>query len=585
MRRAFSLVWETSPRLTIVLASLTLVAGLLPAAAAHVGKLIVDGVVAAIADPQLASGVMLLVVIEGIIIALLAGSQTAITVCQQLLRAQLGHRVNVMILEKALTLDLKDFEDPEFNDKLTRARREASSRPLSLVNRAFGLVQNGIAIIGFAALLWQFSPLAVIILLLAGVPSFVTEAKFSGAAFRLFYWRSPETRKQMYLETVLAREDYAKEVKLFQLGPLLLRRYREIFRKLYKEDRSLSLRRGFWGFVTGLCGTAALYGAYVWAVVSAIGGRISLGQMTMVMMVLKQGQSAVAASLSAINGMYEDHLYLSNLYEYLEHPPAQADGEHESGPDPSAGLVFDKVSFTYPDAQSPAVDHVDLAIRPGESLAIVGANGSGKTTLVKLITGLYQPTEGRVSFQGRAVEEWKREALQRRVGVIFQDFARYQMLLGENVGAGDVEAFEDSDRWRKAGTAGMVDDFIDEMPEGYDTQLGRWFADGRELSGGQWQKVALARSLMRENADLLILDEPTAAMDADAEARIFEHFRQVAQGRMTLLISHRFSTVRMADRIIVMDTGRIVESGSHDELIALDGRYAHLFQLQARGYQ
>ncbi|MDX1570165.1 MAG: ABC transporter ATP-binding protein, partial [Xanthomonadales bacterium] len=585
-RRAVALVWQTNRRLTLILAVLTLVAGVLPAAAAWVGKLIVDGVVAAIASPDpSASGLLWLVALEGLIIGAIAGAQTGISVCQELLRAQLGHRVNVMILEKALTLDLAQFEDSEFYDKLTRARREASSRPLSLVIRTFGLIQNMIAIVSFGALLWQFSPLAVLILAFGGIPAFIAEVKYSGAAFRLFYWRSPETRKQMYLETVLAREDYAKEVKLFQLGPLLLGRYRQIFRDLYLEDRQLTLRRGFWGFVLGLIGTAALYGSYVWVVLSAVAQRITLGQMTMYMMVFKQGQSAVSASLNAINGMYDDNLYLSNLYEFLEQPGRDWPGKETVGLDADAGLVFRGVTFRYPGAETAALDGVDLEVRPGESLAIVGSNGSGKTTLVKLLTGLYEPQDGQILYQGRPLATWDRATLQQRFAVIFQDFARYQLLLGENIGAGDVAAFGDPDRWARAGSQGMVDDFIEELPAGFQTQLGKWFQDGRELSGGQWQKVALARAFMRESAEVLVLDEPTAAMDAEAEARIFEHFRSLARDKITLLISHRFSTVRMADRIVVIERGRIVERGSHGELMDLDGRYARLFRLQARGYR
>ena len=321
-RRALGLVWSTSPRLTILLALLTLIAGVLPAAVAYVGQLIVDGVVEAIRVNSLDGApntrlVLFYVALEAGLVAAIAGAQRGISVIQSLLRALLGQRVNVMILEKALTLRMAQFEDSEFYDKLTRARREASSRPLSLVNRTFGLGQNLISLVSFAVLLIEFSPWAVAILLLGGLPGFLAEAKFSGDAFRLFRWRSPETRMQMYLETVLAREDSAKEVKLFQLGPLLLDRYREIFSRLYAEDRDLTLRRDAWGFALGLIGTAAFYGAYAWTVVTAIGGTISLGQMTMYLVLFRQGQAAVTAILGAIGGMYEDNLYLSNLYEYL----------------------------------------------------------------------------------------------------------------------------------------------------------------------------------------------------------------------------------------------------------------------------
>ncbi len=601
-RRALGLVWSTSQPLTIALGVLTLLAGTLPAGIAWVGAQIVDAVLAAsrvMADaptsgtatvPGFGGGggatrVIELVVLEGLLVAAIAAAQRALGLCQSLLRAQLGQRVNVMILEKAVTLSLSHFEDSEFYDKLTRARREASSRPLSLVMRTFGLVQNGISLISYGVLLVRFSPWAVAVLLLAGLPAFIAEAKFSGDAFRLFRWRSPETRMQLYLETVLAREDYAKEVKLYGLGERLLQRYRAIFNRLYREDRKLTIRRDTWGFGLGLIGTVALYGAYGWIALEAVAAAITIGQMTMYLMLFRQGQSAVSASLSAIGGMYEDNLYLSTLYEYLETPVRGLRGGATAGPDPQGGVRFENVGFTYPGADRPAIEQVTLHLKPGTSLALVGENGSGKTTLIKLLTRLYDPTQGRVLLDGLDLREWDEGVLRARVGVIFQDFARYQMLVGENIGAGDEPAFEDEARWREAAEKGRAGEFIDTLPAGYQTQLGKWFKDGRELSGGQWQKIALSRAFMRMKADILVLDEPTAAMDAQAEAEVFEHFRSLARDRIAILISHRFSTVRMADQIAVIDDGRIAELGSHEALMRLDGVYARLFALQARGYR
>lgn len=588
--RALELVWSTSRPLTVALALLTLVAGLLPAGVAYVGAHIVDAVVNA-SKAWTASGraslrpVFEWVALEGVLVAALAGAQRGLSLCQSLLRAQLGQRVNVMILEKALTLQLAHFEDSEFYDKLTRARREASSRPLSLVTRTFGLGQNAISLLSYGSLLLQFSPWAVAVLLLAGLPAFFAETKFSGDAFRLFRWRSPETRMQLYLETVLAREDHAKEVKLFGLGPLLLGRYRGIFDKLYRDDRDLTVRRESWGFGLGLLGTLSLYGAYAWIAASTVMARITLGQMTMYLALFRQGQSAVSAMLSAIGGMYEDNLYLSTLYDYLETPVPPATGIAQRGAQPDDGIRFEHVGFTYPGASEPALHDINLHIRPGESLALVGQNGSGKTTLIKLLTRLYTPDSGRILLDGTDLRDWDEATLLQRIGVIFQDFARYQMRVGENVGAGDVRHFEDAARWREAADKGMASAFIDSLPDGFETQLGKWFNDGRELSGGQWQKIALARAFMRSRADILVLDEPTAAMDAQAEATIFEHFRELAGNRIAILISHRFSTVRMADQIIVIQDGRIVEHGSHEQLMALAGHYAQLFSLQARGYR
>jgi ATP-binding cassette, subfamily B, bacterial len=584
-RRALELVWSTDSALTVALACLTLIAGVLPASVAYVGSLIVDAVVAAMRAGAGGTHVVALVALEGALVAAIAAGQRGLSLCQSLLRAQLGQRVNVMILEKALTLELQHFEDSEFYDKLTRARREASTRPLSLVTRTFGLVQNAISLVSYGVLLARFSPWAVAVLLLAGLPAFVAEAKFSGDAFRLFRWRSPETRLQLYLETVIAREDHAKEVMLYGLGPRLLERYRDIFRRLYAEDRALTVRRDTWGFVLGLIGTSALYGAYAWIAITTVRRLITLGQMTMYVALFRQGQAAVSAMLAAVGGMYEDNLYLSTLYEYLESQVPRASGEAVRGPHPEDGVRFEDVSFSYPGAEAPALEHITLHLTPGTSLALVGENGSGKTTLIKLLTRLYAPTAGRILLDGQDLALWDERALRERIGVIFQDFVRYQMLVGENVGAGDERYFEDEERWRAAAAKGQAQEFIEGLPAGYRTQLGKWFRDGRELSGGQWQKIALSRAFMRTRADILVLDEPTAAMDAEAEAEVFEHFRQLARERITILISHRFSTVRMADQIVVLNAGRIVERGTHEELMQLNGRYAHLFALQARGYR
>jgi ATP-binding cassette subfamily B protein len=585
-RRAIQLVWDTNRALLLAMALLTLAAGLLPAGVAWVGAQIVDAVVSARnAAGHNAARVLRLVLLEGGLVAAVGGAQRGLSLCQALLRAQLGQRVNVMILEKALTLELRHFEDSEFYDKLTRARREASSRPLSLVMRTFGLTQNAISLLSYAALLVRFSPWTMLVLLVAGLPAFVAEAKFSGDAFRLFRWRSPETRMQVYLETVLAREDHAKEVKLFGLGARLLQRYRDIFTRLYREDRALSIRRDSWGFGLSLLASATLYGAYAWIALSTIRARITLGQMTMYLLLFRQGQAAVSAILSAVGGMYEDNLYLSTLYEYLETPVDAAAGSAVRGPLPSDGVRFEHVSFTYPGAGQPALIDIDLHLTPGSSLALVGENGSGKTTLIKLLTRLYSPDSGRILVDGLPLTQWSEQALRARIGVIFQDFTRYQMLVGENVGAGDERYFEDQQRWQQAAEKGRAADFIEQLPGGYQTQLGKWFKDGQELSGGQWQKIALARAFMRTDADILVLDEPTAAMDARAEAEIFEHFRTLARDRITILISHRFSTVRMADQIAVLDRGRIIEKGSHEQLMAAAGHYAQLFALQARGYR
>ena len=592
--KALGLVWTTSRSLTVSLAILALVSGLLPGAIAIIGKFIVDSVVLAnqsrsqmanIASSWDAQQTAInYVCLEAIAIVFLAAAQKGVVVCQSLLRVLLAQRVNELILEKALTLDLTHFEDSEFYDKMSQARSQASSRPLSLITRTFGLCQSALTLATFSGLLWQFSGWAVLVLIVAAIPSFIAETRFSEHAFRLFRWRSPETRQQHYLETLLAREDYAKEVQLYQLGGILLQRYRDIFNRLYRDDRNLTIQKGVWGYLLGLVSTLAFYAAYAWIVMETIVGVISLGEMTMYLMVFRQGQSTFASALTSIGGMYEDNLYLANLYEFLEQPMPQSQGRITQSLIRD-GIRFEHVSFSYPGSHQLVLNNISLHLPLGEKLAIVGENGSGKTTLIKLLTNLYTPTSGKIFLDGVDLRDWDADTLRRRIGVIFQNFVQYQFTVGENVGVGDVAHLDDRKEWEIAADKGMASPFIDTLPEKFDTQLGKWFKGGQELSGGQWQKIALARAFMRSNADVLILDEPTAAMDAEAEMNIFNHFRSLTQDKMVVLISHRFSTVRMADKILVMANGEIIEQGSHEQLIAASGRYAHLFSLQAAGYK
>ena len=587
---AMRIVWDTSAPLMIAMALTTLIVGLLPAAIASVGGLFVDAVAGALGSAGAAAEVarseaLTFVYIEVGLVLLMTAAQHANTVCQAVLRVLLGNKINVMILEKALTLELAHFEDAEYYDKLVRARREASSRPLSLVTKTFDLLRNVISLIAIGVFLFQFSPYAVLLLSIAGVPAFIAEAKFSGEAFRVNKRRSAERRMQIYLEMVLTREDGVKEVKLLQLGKIFLQRYVDIFLAIYKEDRSLVLRRGVWGYGLGIIASGAFYFAYGWVGFAAIAGAITIGQMTMYIAQFRLGQSAVTSSLTSVNGMYEDNLYLSNLTEYLEHEVPEQSGNLHAGPRPEDGIRFESVSFFYPGSDVPALDNVSLHITPGESLAIVGENGSGKTTLIKLLTRLYTPTQGQILLEGLPLQEWDIDTLRRKIGVIFQDFARYQLIVGENIGIGDSDNLASESEIEIAAKKGMADEFVRDLPSGYKTQLGTWFKDGKELSGGQWQKVALSRAFMRSKADILILDEPTAAIDAKAEADIFAHFAELTANRISIIISHRFSTVRRADHIIVLEKSKIMEQGSHEELLELGGQYATLFKLQAKGYQ
>ena len=589
-RVAIEIVWSTSAALTVVMAVTTLVTGVLPAAIASVGGLFVDAVSSVfqqtgVSAEQARSDVLFYVFVEVGLVILMTGAQRVNSVCQSIMRVLLGNKINVMILAKALTLELAHFEDAEYYHKLTRARREASSRPLSLVIKTFDLMRDLVLLLTIGIWLFQFSPYAVLLLAGAGVPAFIAEAKFSGEAFRLFRRRSAERRMQFYLELVLTREDGVKEVKLLQLGKLFLKRYVDIFKNIYKEDRNLVIRRGLWGYVLGLLASAAFYFAYGWVGFAALAGAITIGQMTMYIAQFRLGQTAVTNSLSAINGMYEDNLYLSTLTEYLEHEVPEQTGDQAKGPNPEDGIRFENVSFYYSGSDSPALHSVSLHIKPGESMAIVGENGSGKTTLIKLLTRLYTPTEGRIFLEGLELKYWDIDVLRRKIGVIFQDFARYQLIVGENIGIGDVEEIGEAVRVEEAARKGMADVFVKDLPNSYNTQLGTWFKDGKELSGGQWQKIALSRAFMRSKADILILDEPTAAIDARAEAEIFAHFRDLTANKISIIISHRFSTVRMADHIIVLEKAKIIEEGSHQELLQANGQYATLFNLQAQGYQ
>ncbi|WP_438039782.1 ABC transporter ATP-binding protein [Sorangium sp. So ce128] len=587
--RTLQLVWRSSKAASVALGALTLAAAALPLGVAYVGKAITDAVVAR--DERAA---LVWVSVELGLVAALALAQRGLSLTRQLLGARLSIDIHGMILEKALSLSLVHFEDPEFYDQLTRARREASSRPAAVVTESFSLVQNLITLAGYAALLLGFSALAVLALVLAAVPATVAEARFSGAAFRLRNWRSPEARRLNYLEYVLANDGHAKEVKLFGLGPTFLERYKALAASFYREDSALAVRRAGWSYGLSLLGTAAFYGCYGAMAAGAAAGRLSLGEMVLYVAAFRQGQQAFQAVLAGVGGMYEHNLYMSNLFQYLSiptgEPPASPAGRGDAPAPLSAdgardrGVRFEGVGYRYPGQSRWALRGIDLHIPSGQSLALVGHNGAGKTTFIKLLARLYEPTEGRILLDGKDLRAWEPDALRRRIGVVFQDFNQYQLTLRENVGLGSVEHLADEPRVARAVAEGGADEVVTVVPGGLDAQLGRWFKGGVELSGGQWQKVALARAFMREQADILVLDEPTAALDAEAEHAVFQRFRSLSKGRTTIVISHRFPTVRMADRIVVLDGGRIVEEGTHDELVARGQRYARMFALQAEGY-
>jgi ATP-binding cassette subfamily B protein len=585
--RAVRLVLAADARSVVVIVVLAIFGSLFPLAAAYVGKLIVDAVLLAVQSGSAADREHALWMV-GAELGLFTGMglvNFVVGVVRTNLGTKLAYFIQVRILEKTLELDLAHFEDPRLYDKLQNARREASSRPLELFNNLVAILGNVVQLVSYGALLLAFSPWTLLILLVAAIPAFLLEAKFSGEAFRVFSWRAPEQRKMRYLESLMTNDASAKEVKLYGLGPLLIRRYRALYDALFAEERSLVVRRSAGTFVLGLLSSLALYGCYLWIVVRTIDGTLTLGDMTLYVTVFRNGQGATRSILKSISTMYEDNLFISNLFGFLELPTTKSRPKPDApGPDrPRTGFVLEDVSFRYSGPGGFALSNVSLTIGAEEKLAIVGENGAGKSTLIKLLTGLYRPTSGKISLDGVPLDALDPAELHRRCGVVLQDFVRYQFTAKDNVGLGRWEALDDQAAIDAAAERGGAAQVVEKLPSGWSTQLGKWFEGGVDLSAGNWQKLAMSRAFMRD-ADILVLDEPTAALDAEAEHALFERFKQLTAGRMALLISHRFSTVRMADRIVVLSGGRIVELGTHDALMRANGRYAHLFQLQAAGY-
>jgi ATP-binding cassette, subfamily B, bacterial len=567
--------------------------GFVPVATFWVGKLIIDTVLAArvgTADwNQLWGyvGLEIAIVVTGEILA------RASSLIESLLGDLFSNRMSVRLMEHAATLDLAQFEDPKFYDHLERARRQTVGR-IALLAQLLAIGQDTITLLTLGGALVAYSPILLVLLVVAIVPMFLGETHFAALGYSLLFRWTPERRQLDYLRYVGASDKTAKEVQMFGLAPWLVDRYRALSGRFYDENRRLSLRRGVVSTGLSILGTIGYYGAYVLILVRAVRGQISIGDLTFLAASFGRARDVIQSMLLAASSVYEQALFLRDLFVFFEMKPNIA-APKGAPPVPRplrSGFVFEGVGFRYPGSERWALRAIDLKLAPGERVALVGENGAGKTTLTKLMARLYDPTEGRILLDGRDLREYDLESVRRAIGVIFQDYVRYDMRFDENIGVGEIERVrphvasdtEVAADIRLAAERSLAASLLPRMAKGYKQMLGRRFDDGLDLSGGEWQKIALGRAYMRD-AQVLILDEPTAALDARAEYEVFLRFTELVAGRMAVLISHRFSTVRMADRIIVMLGGSITEDGTHEELVARRGLYNELFTLQAAGYR
>jgi ATP-binding cassette, subfamily B, bacterial len=587
--RVMALVWATSRKLTLALAGATLLQSITPAAQVWLAGRLIDEVVAGVQAGGGNQHIRAIVVLAVLQLVLLLGSsflQTAGNISQQLLQERLAIHVQLQIMRHAATLDLADFENAAYYDQLQQAQRESARRPVEMVSGVFGLGRSIVTFVTMVALLSGLSPWVAAAALIAPIPAFISGSRYGWWGFQQMRRQSPVRRVMSYLTTLMTTDEYAKEVKLFTAEDYFIDRYERTAAGYYEETRQLLVRRYLAGFGWGSLTTLASSATFLYVALLAVNGRVTLGSLTVFTQAAAQVQGAFQGILGGIQGIYENGLYLSTLYELLEREPRIHAPEH---PAPvhrpfRQGIEFRNVSYRYPDREALALDDVSFTIEPGQTVALVGRNGAGKSTVVKLMGRLYDPDEGQILIDGRDVREYDPVELRREFGVMFQDYAAYQVSAGENIGVGNVDRAEDITAITEAATRAGADDVVAKLPEGYETTLGKWFEGGHQLSGGEWQKIALARAFMRD-AQVLILDEPTAALDAQAEHDLFARIKSLTRGKMALYISHRFSTVRMADRILFLENGLLVEQGTHEELMALGGRYAELFDLQAASYR
>ncbi len=580
------MVWQTSRLLTLCTLLLRLLAALFPLATLWVSKLIIDLVVRAIRHQPFDHFLIWKLLILELLLAV--GSDTLgrfISLVDSLLGDRFTNHVTVKLMEHANSLDLVSFEDPVFYDKMERARRQTTAR-LGMLAGLAAMGQQLVTLLSLLSAVIFFYPWLLLLLLAATVPVFLGETRFAMLNYSMLFRYTPERRELDYLRYLGASNESAKEVKIFGLGAYLVDRSRTLFERFYAENRHLAIHRAWHGTLLNLIPTGAYYLAYALIVLRALAGALTVGDLTLMVGAFSRARSTMESLVSGLVGVSEQALFIKDLFDFFQTNPTIASPPNAlPAPRPiRSGFEFDNVSFSYPEATRQVLSGVSFRFYPGERIALVGENGAGKTTLVKLLARLYDPTEGRILLDDVDLREYGVDELRHEVGVIFQDYMRYDMLAAENIGVGRVQQIQDSDRVQASADKSLAAEVIRKLPNNYRQMLGRRFEGGVDLSTGQWQKIALARAYMRD-AQILILDEPTASLDAKAEFEVYQRFAELTSGKMAVLISHRFSTVRMADRILVLEHGRVIEQGSHQQLLALGGTYAELFELQAAGYR
>ena len=587
--RVMLLVFETSPVMSISLGVLTLLAALMPAAQVWIFKQILDQI-----GLELGGGgtgdmepILLLAAINFAVVIASFGARSAIAAVRGTLGDRFTNRTNLMILEKAESLDISYFENPAFYDRLENAQREAREGPVQIVNESFGLIQSAITLITMIGLMLTLAWWVVLVVLFSTAPALIVEVIYSRERFRLQTFRSPLVRRLAYYRWLITNDEYIKEIRIFRLGQFLIRIYRQTFDQFHIQNRSLLIRSNRASFLLQAVGAAGGLGVFIFVIVQVFRRVFTLGDISLFYQSYWQTVETTGMLLKGVASLYERGLFVKNFYDFLEFEPlipSEVGGQPMPRPI-EEGIEFRNVHFTYPGTTVPVLTGLSFSIKPGEKVAIVGVNGSGKTTTVKLLARFYDVDEGQILVDGRDLRQFNLVDLRSQIGVIFQDFGTYQETAARNIGFGEISRLHDYSQIASAADKGGAVDLIEQLPKGYETQLGRWFGSGGvNLSGGQWQKIALARGFMRD-AQLLVLDEPTAALDVEAEAEVFGRIQSLSKGRMAILISHRFTTVRLADRIVVIDGGRVLEHGTHDQLIAQGGTYARLFEMQARSYR